>query len=182
MVEDVYFLTVHEPYEEPGAPAPVNGLIVHASTLLHPGLPQPDAGRVYRCLTEFPGRRAGCVVPLAELKHELDDGRLWPQVADWQAVTAALIALSRTGRLWESMPIVIEGPRIDLLATAPGQPVHVITPKGVITLGDADRRRILAGLEALLPGMTGDPPLFCGHGLLTPPAEPAVMPYQPGGR
>jgi hypothetical protein len=29
---------------------------VHVRTLLHPALPQPDAGRVYRCLTEFPGR------------------------------------------------------------------------------------------------------------------------------
>ena len=28
MVEDVYFLMVHEPYEEPGAPAPVNGPFV----------------------------------------------------------------------------------------------------------------------------------------------------------
>ena len=43
MVKDVYFLTVHEPYRMPGAPAPVNGVIVHALTFLHPGLPQPAA-------------------------------------------------------------------------------------------------------------------------------------------
>jgi hypothetical protein len=40
MVKDVYLLTMHEPYDEPGAPAPVNGVIVHALTLLHPDLPQ----------------------------------------------------------------------------------------------------------------------------------------------
>ena len=63
MVNDVYFLTVHEPYQIPGAPAPVNGVIVHALTFLHPGLPQPDASQIYRCLTEFPGRTPGCLVP-----------------------------------------------------------------------------------------------------------------------
>jgi hypothetical protein len=127
MVENVYFLMVHEPYEDPGAPAQVNGLIVHAAALLHPSLPQPDAGRVYRHLTEFPGRRTGCVVPLTQLKHELDDGRLWPRVTDWKTLTATLIALSRTAGLWESMPTVIEGTSIDLLLTAPGQPAHLIT-------------------------------------------------------
>ena len=55
-MKKVYFLTVHSPYQEPDAPGPVNGLITHARTLLHPDLPQPDAGRIYRCLTEFPGR------------------------------------------------------------------------------------------------------------------------------
>ena len=56
MVKDVYLLAMHDPYDEPGAPVPVNGVIVHARTLLHRDLPQPDAGRIYRCLTEFPGR------------------------------------------------------------------------------------------------------------------------------
>src|SRR5215471_14008474 len=54
MVKDVYFLTVHEPYEIPGAPAPVNGVIVHALTFLHPGLSQPDA-RLLRVDAAGPG-------------------------------------------------------------------------------------------------------------------------------
>ena len=97
MVKDVYLLTMHDPYDEPGAPAPVNGVIVHALTLLHPDLPQPDAGRIYRCLTEFPGRTPGCLVPLSTLNYELDNGRLWPEIADdWRAVMRALVALTRT--------------------------------------------------------------------------------------
>src|ERR1700720_3568270 len=96
MVKDVYLLTMHDPYDEPGAPAPINGVIVHAATLLHPDLPQPDAGRIYRCLTEFPGRTPGCLVTLSDLNAELDGGRLWPQVADWNAVITALITLTRT--------------------------------------------------------------------------------------
>jgi hypothetical protein len=46
----------HEPYESPDHPVPINATIVHALTLLHPAVPQPDGGRMYRCLTEFPGR------------------------------------------------------------------------------------------------------------------------------
>jgi hypothetical protein len=52
MVEDVYFLTVHGPCENPGGRAPVNGVIVHALTLLHPELPVPD--RVPRPETRLP--------------------------------------------------------------------------------------------------------------------------------
>jgi hypothetical protein len=32
-------------------------------------------------------------VPLATLTHELDRGTLWPQVGDWQGVTADLLQL-----------------------------------------------------------------------------------------
>ena len=58
-------------------------------------VPQPDGGRMYRCLTEFPSRTPGCVVPLSTLTFELDGGRLWPQVADWEAVVAAIVNLTR---------------------------------------------------------------------------------------
>src|ERR1700721_1207049 len=82
MVKDVYLLAMHDPYDEPGAPVPVNVVIVHARTMLHRDLPQPEAGRIYRCLTEFPGRTPNCLVPLSTLNYELDDGRLWPRIAD----------------------------------------------------------------------------------------------------
>src|SRR6516165_5956161 len=85
-VTNVYFLATHAPREVPGTGRPVNGLIVHAAALLHPDLPQPDAGLVYRCLTEFPGRAPGCLVPLSTLDHELGGGRLWRKVADWPRV------------------------------------------------------------------------------------------------
>jgi hypothetical protein len=50
-VRDVHLLALHEPYESPEHPVPINATIVHALTLLHPHLPQPDGGRMYRCLT-----------------------------------------------------------------------------------------------------------------------------------
>lgn len=55
-VEDVYLLMLHEPYASSEHPVPINATIVHALTLLHPAVPQPDGGRMYRCLTEFPSR------------------------------------------------------------------------------------------------------------------------------
>lgn len=115
MVRDVYFLTVHEPYEEPGAPAEVN----------------------------------------------------------------ALIALTRTPGRCESMPLAIPEADAELLAAAPGQPVHLITPAGVTVLGDPDRKELLAALASSLPEITGDPPLWPGNDLIQPPEEPAVMPRRP---
>jgi hypothetical protein len=55
-VEDVYLLMLHEPYASSEHPVPINATIVHALTLLHPAVPQPDGSRMYRCLTEFPSR------------------------------------------------------------------------------------------------------------------------------
>jgi hypothetical protein len=40
-VQDVYFLTLHEPYEAPEHPVPINATIVHALSLLHPAVSQP---------------------------------------------------------------------------------------------------------------------------------------------
>jgi hypothetical protein len=174
MVKDVYLLTMHDPYVEPGAPAPVNGVIVHALTLLHPELPQPDAGRIYRCLTEFPGRTPGCLVPLSTLNYELDNGRLWPEIADdWRAVLRALVALTRTPDRCESMPLAFPEIEAALLATGPFAPV----PPG---LGIPERDELLAMLSEDLPG-PGRRPLWPGDNLVSPPGEPATMPYQPHG-
>jgi hypothetical protein len=63
MIEEIYLLSVHEPYESHDHPVPINATIVHVKTLLHRQVPQPDGGRMYRCLTEFPGRSDGCIVP-----------------------------------------------------------------------------------------------------------------------
>jgi hypothetical protein len=80
--------------------------------------------------TEFPGRVPGCLITLSALNHELDEGRLWPRVADWRAVVRALIALTRTPGRCESMPLgdpplwpgdgLIEPP--DEPAATPGRP------------------------------------------------------------
>ncbi|HEX4094054.1 MAG TPA: hypothetical protein VHZ33_35510 [Trebonia sp.] len=171
MVNDVYLLVMHDPYDEPGAPVPVNGVIVHAATLLHPELPQPDAGRIYRCLTEFPGRTPHCLIPLSTLNYELDDGRLWPQVAgDWRAAMRALVALTRTPGRCESKPLAFPEIEAALLATGPFAPV----PPG---LGIPERHELLAMLAEDLPRH----PLWPGENLVRPPSRPAVMPYQPHG-
>ena len=174
MVKNVYSLTVHSPYQEPDASGPVNGLITHARTLLHPGLPQPDAGRIYRCLTEFPGRTPGCLVPLSTLHYELDDGRLWSQVADWRTVVRALIALTRMPGSCESMPLVLDSVEAALLSGGPFAPVP---PR----LGIPERSQLIDMLASELPEATGEPPLWPGDNLIQPPQHPATMPYQPHG-
>ncbi|MET7997892.1 hypothetical protein ABZU76_44115 [Amycolatopsis sp. NPDC005232] len=74
-------LALHEPNQSQQGQM-INATVVHAKTLLHPRVPQPDDGRMYRCLTEAPGRVAGSLVPLCTLTFELAGGQLWPQVAD----------------------------------------------------------------------------------------------------
>jgi hypothetical protein len=181
-VPDVYFLAMHSPLEEPGAPAPVNGLIVHALTLLHPWLPQPDGGRIYRCLTEFPGRVPGCLVPLSTLNYELDDGRLWPHVADWQDVTRALVELSRTPGSCEAIVLALAPADATLLAAGPYTPVRAINDDGaLLVLGTADRQHLIARLTSELPAATGEPRFWPGADLIPPPTLPITMPYKPYG-
>jgi hypothetical protein len=141
---------------------------------LHPDLPQPDAGRIYRCLTEFPGRSPGCLVPLSTLHYELDNGRLWCQVADWRTVVSALIALTRMPGRCESMPLVLDSVEAALLSTGPFAPV----PPG---LGIPERSHLVDMLASKLPEATGEPPLRPGDNLIEPPKRPATMPYQPHG-
>jgi hypothetical protein len=174
LVENVYFLIVHSPYQEPGAPGPVNGLITHSLTLLDPDLPQPDAGRIYRCLTEFPGRTPGCLVPLSTLHYELDNGRLWSQVADWRTVVRALIALTRMPGRCESMLLVLDSVEAALLSAGPFAPV----PPG---LSIRERSQLVDMLTGELPEATGEPPLWPGDNLIEPPEHPATLPYQPHG-
>ncbi|MFE0420570.1 hypothetical protein [Streptomyces tendae] len=86
----VYLLFAHEAYY-PTPGQEINTSLVAAATLLHPRVRQPDGTRIRECLTR--GRRPGEIVPLATLTHELDRGTLWPQVGDWQGVTADLLQL-----------------------------------------------------------------------------------------
>ncbi|WP_433688277.1 hypothetical protein ACQP0I_06730 [Micromonospora carbonacea] len=115
---DVHFLALHEPYQSPEHPVPINATIVHAKTLLHAALPQPDAALIYRCLTEFPDRRPGCVVPLSTLTHELDGGAGWSQVGDWEAVVNGLVRLTRK-RECDGMPLGLPTMAATLLGHGP---------------------------------------------------------------
>ena len=190
-MRDVYFLIVHEPRPHPvSLGLPVNVVIVHALTLLRADLPQPGAARIYRCLTEFPGRIPGCVVPLSALTYELDDGRLWPQVADWQAVTNAVIRLAldpdHGQRPCRSFPLNVDYPYDALLA---GGPYTVIRqdPAGDSydldgpILGTSHRRAFLNLLADQVALQSPRPEAWAGGELIPVPVDPPAMPYQPHG-
>ncbi|KQX70133.1 hypothetical protein [Streptomyces sp. Root1310] len=89
---DVYLLFAHEAYHLAAAQE-INTSLVPAASLLHPRVRQPDGARIYDRLTR--GRQPGEIVPLATLTHELDGGTRWPEVGDWEAVTADLLQLIR---------------------------------------------------------------------------------------
>jgi hypothetical protein len=173
VVKNVYFLAVHAPCEQPGARAPVNGLIVHAAALLHPDLPQPDAALMYRCLTEFPGRTPGCLVPLSTLDCELGGGRGWRTVADWPRVLHKLAGLARAGII-SSLPLALTPAESALLTADP----HSQPAAGRRT---QNRDELLDSLAGRLAQAAGGPLPRPGCALLQPPEHPPVMPYQPHG-
>lgn len=179
MVQDVYLLMLHEPYESPGHPVPINAMIMHAQTLLHPSVPQPDGGRMYRCLTEFPSRTPGCLVPLSTLTFELDGGRLWPQVADWEAVQAAVVSLGRTNGC-DAMPLGLPPVAAALLSNGPTTAVNLHRPDGSReVVGGPERQGYIDELTGAVRSFVAQGPFWPGDGLVEPPAQPAVMPYKP---
>jgi hypothetical protein len=160
-------------------------VITHARSFLHPDLPQPDGGRVYRCLTEAPGRAPGCLVPLSGLDYELCGGRLWPQVADRDRLLAGLSALIAAGRCdCLHLPLI---PWDDtLLNGGPYSHVPVMKCSGGIYVtvtaeGTAERAAILARLTATVRARNAGRIWWPGDRLIKPPLDPAVMPYQPYG-
>lgn len=176
---DVYLLTAHEPYTAPEHPVPINTLIVHALTLLHPEVPQPDGGMMYRCLTEFPGRRPDEIVPVSTLSFELDGGRLWPQVADWMAVTDALVKLARAG-CCDAMPIGLPQIPAVLIANGPLTENTLYMPDGTTERrGPQHRQNELDELAVHLRRFLAEGPFWPGDNLVAPPSRTAVVPYQP---
>lgn len=176
---DVYLLAAHEPYEDPRHPVAINATIVHALTLLHPDLPQPDGGMIFRCLTEFPGRKPGEVVPISTLTFELDGGRLWSQVADWAAVTEAVARLARAGRC-DSMPLGLPAPVLALLTNGPTSDyVARYADGGEETFGPAHRQQELDTLTGHIRAHVSSGPIWPGSNLVAAPDTPSRMPYQP---
>lgn len=177
--QEVYLLALHEPYESSRHPAPINATVVHCRTLLHPLVPQPDGGLMYRCLTEFPDRTPGCVVPLSTLTFELDGGRLWSDVADWEAVVNALVLLSQRG-LCDSMQLGLAQPGLGLLGMGPGGVFELhLTDGSYKQFGPADRQRELDQITGNVGRFVVEGAFWPGDDLVPVPAEPNVMPYQP---
>jgi len=178
-VDDVYLLTLHEPYQTAEHHVPINATIVHALTLLHPQVPQPDGGLMYRCLTEFPGRTPGCLVPVSTLTFELAGGQLWPEIADWQQVSQAVVQLART-RACDAMPLGLPQHMAVVLVGGPNTTANLHRPDGsTLVLAGSDRQGYLDELTAAIRTVTADGPFWPGDYLVRPPAQPQILPYQP---
>ena len=177
MIQEIYLFTLHQPYESHDHPVPINATIVHAKTLLHPQVPQPDGGRIYRCLTEFPGRSTGCIVPVSTLTAELNGGLFWPLVADWERVVEAVIRLSR-GRFCDAMPLGLPTDLAGSLSSGPDATLTVYYQDRHEIRGPEERQALLRQLEHSLRGIVGQQPFWPGDDLLEPPSEPKVMPYK----
>lgn len=179
MVQDVYLLALHEPYQTPEHPVPINGTIVHALTLLHPAVAQPDGGLMYRCLTEFPDRSPGCVVPLSTLTFELDGGQMWHQIGDWERVVDAVVHLARTKRC-DAMPLGLPQVTAVLLSGGPYTIHQLHHPGGSRSeVGPADRQQHLNELTGLVTNFVTQGPFWPGENLVPPPTHPTTMPYKP---
>jgi hypothetical protein len=178
-VEDVYLLMLHEPYASSEHPVPINATIVHALTLLHPAVPQPDGGRMYRCLTEFPSRSPGCLIPLSTQTFELDGGLLWPDIADWKRVVDAVVRLARD-RACDAMPLGLPSVAAASLANGPYTEVDVYRPDGSRSkIGTRERQQYIDEFAGYLANFTASGPFWPGNNLIDPPADPLVMPYKP---
>jgi len=178
-VQDLYLLSLHEPFDAPGHPVPINATLVHARSLLHRVVPQPDGGRIYRCLTEFPGRAPGCVVPLSTLTFELAGGALWHRIGDWEQVVEAVAHLAAS----QQCDAMLMGLPELTLALMRGGPTTVCTlyhPDGTRSCaGPADRQQRLGELTAQVRRFAADSPFWPGDDLVPPPSQPRTMPYKP---
>ncbi|WP_236808239.1 hypothetical protein [Amycolatopsis albispora] len=180
-VQDVYLLTLPEPYQSPRHPVPINATIVHALTLLHPMVPQPDGGRMFRCLTEFPGRTPGCLVPLSTLTYELDGGMLWHRIGDWERVVEAVVHVARN-RECDAMPMGLPQLTAVLIGGGPSTVHELHHPDGSRSqAGSADRQQHLDELTGHIRRLVAEGPFWPGDNLVAPPREPWTMTYKPYG-
>jgi hypothetical protein len=141
-------------------------------------VPQPDGGRIYRCLTEFPGRTPGCVVPLSTLTAELDGGALWPRIGDWERVIAAVVEVARAGRC-DAVPLGLPQVAATLLAGGPHTVLELHHPDGGrSSAGPAERQQHLDELTKHVHRFAAQAPFWPGDNLVPPPREPRTMPYR----
>ena len=175
----MHFLALHEPYESPEHPVPINATIVHALTLLHPAVPQPVGGLMYRCLTEFPVRTPGCLVPLSTLTFELDGGRGWGLIGDWESVVESVVRLTRAKQC-DAMHLGLPNRAATLLCNSPITRASVFYDDGSRgQLGPADRQAELDDLTARVRAFVSRGPFWPGENLVPPPSHPRVLPYKP---
>ncbi|MGW2975775.1 hypothetical protein ACWDBO_56315, partial [Streptomyces mirabilis] len=164
---EVYLLFAHEAYY-PAAAQEINTSLVAAASLLHPRVRQPDGARIYDLLTR--GRRPGEIVPLATLTHELDGGTRWPEVGDWEAVTADLLQLIQDGEC-DALSLGLPDIARALVCSGPYSEVRVYDPATGRhqAYGPAERIKVLVELGRQLAWAEAGCALWPGDGLLVPP-------------
>jgi hypothetical protein len=151
-------LLLHEPYRAPEHPVPINATVVHCLTLLHPMLPQPGGGRLYRALVDHQGRAPGLVVPLSTLTSEVG-GNLALCTPDWEDVVDAVVALARAGRC-DALPLGLPQVSAALLSMGPEATLTVHGPSGLREVkGPADRQQVLTELSEQVNGLVAQGPL-----------------------
>ncbi|MDQ1051860.1 hypothetical protein [Streptomyces sp. V4I2] len=164
--DEVYLLFAHEAYY-PAAAQEINTSLVAAASLLHPRVRQPDGTRIYECLTR--GRRPGEIVPLATLTHELDGGRLWPEVGDWAAVTADLLQLIQDEEC-DALSLGLPHIARALVCSGPHSEVRVYDPAAGLhrAYGPAERIEVLVEVGRQLAWAQAGCALWPGDSLLAP--------------
>ncbi|MFF3617269.1 hypothetical protein [Streptomyces sp. NPDC002580] len=137
----VYLLFAHEAYH-PATAHEFNTSLVAAASLLHPRVRQPDGARIHDHLIR--GRRQGEIVPLSTLTHELDGGARWPEVGDWEKVTADLLHLIQD-RACDALSLGLSHLARALVCSGPHSRVRAYDPAAgrYRTWGPADRIEVL---------------------------------------
>lgn len=163
-------LLLHEPYRAPEHPVPINGIVVHCLTLLHPMLPQPGGGRLYRALVDHHGRAPWSVVPLSTLTSEVG-GDLALCTPDWEDVVNAVVALARAGQC-DALRLGLPQQSAAMLAMGPESTLTVHGASRYREVkGPADRQQVLRELTQQVNRLIAQGPLWPGDGLLHPPAR-----------
>ncbi|WP_455357115.1 hypothetical protein [Streptomyces sp. SYSU K217416] len=163
---EVYLLFAHEAYY-PAAAQEINTSLVAAASLLHPRVRQPDGARIYDRLTR--GRRQCEIVPLSTLTHELDGGAGWPEVGDWEAVTADLLHLIQD-RECDALSLGLPDIARALVCSGPHSEVRAYDPAAgrYQAYGPADRIEVLVEVGRQLAWAEAGCALWPGDGLLVP--------------
>ncbi|MGW5482623.1 hypothetical protein [Streptomyces sp. NPDC004008] len=160
----VFLLFAHEAYYPAGAQE-INTSLVAAASLLHPRVRQPDGARIYDRLTR--GRLPGEIVPLATLTHELDGGALWPEVGDWEAVTADLLQLIGDQEC-DALSLALPDIARALVCCGPHSEVRAYDPAAgrYQVYGPADRIEVLVEVRKQLAWAEAGCAWWPGDGLL----------------